>query len=162
MKVHKKRKSHRGEQIRNVILVLLAIGVVVVFFNLDIMRKGESMFSRKADNKLNFTGDLKRKAYSKTEVSRLIKYIKRHNKIIETATVETTVQDTYKKMTGTSPIVFEVHIVMLDGATISTPTRRTTRKKLVSDILAKISKDIRAYKKLIKDGKKVKSLVNTM
>lgn len=157
-----KRKSKNSERVRNTILVLLAVGVVVVFFNLDIMRKGESMFSRTADKKLTFKGDLKRKAYSKKEVSRIIGYIKRHNEFIDTVTVETSIQDSYKKITSKSPIVFEVHLVMNDGATISTPTRRTTRKELVSDILTKISKDMRAYKKLIKEGKKVKSLVNTM
>jgi len=157
-----KRRNKNSERVRNVILVLLAVGVVIIFFNLDIMQKGESVFSRTATNKLNFKGDLKRKAYSKKEVSRIIKYIKRHNKVIDTMTVETSIQDSYKKITSKSPIVFEVHMIMQGGATISTPTRRTTRKELVAEVLAKVNKDIKAYNKLIKEGKKVKSLVNTM
>ncbi|QJB55758.1 hypothetical protein [Pseudodesulfovibrio sp. zrk46] len=157
-----KRKKQKSERVRNVLMILFALGVVVIFFNLDVMRKGESVFSRTADKKLRFTGDLKREAYSKSEVDRLVKYIKRYNDLIDTATVETTLQDPYKKVTGKSQMIFEVHLVMMDGTTISTPTRRITRTRLVDDILAKMSKDIRAYRKLLKDGKKVKSLVNTM
>ena len=157
----RKRKNKTSERVRNIFLILLAVGVVVIFFNLDMIHKGESVFSKSADNKLNFTGDLKVKAYSKAEIERLVKYIKRHNEIIDTATVRTSVQDTSKKLTGKSQVTFEVNLIMKDGATISTPTRRSTRKELVSDILSKVNKDIRAYKKLIKEGKKVKSLVNT-
>ncbi len=157
----KKRKSKTSEHVRNVLMVLFAIGVVVIFFNLDVMRKGESIFSRTADKKLKFSGDMKRKEYTSPEVERLIKYIKRNNKIIESTTIETTVQDPYKKMTGSSQITFTVHMVMSDGSTISTPTRRSTRGKLVENILAKMNKDITAYKKMIKDGKKIKSLINT-
>jgi len=150
------------EWARNIFLVILAVVVVVIFFNLDIMHKGESVFSRTADKKIKFTGDLKYNAYTKREVERIIKFIKRHEKLIDTATIETSVQDKYKKLTGVSQIIFEVHLVMLNGATVSTPTRRTTRKKLVSSILTKLDKDMRAYKRLTIDGQKVKSLVNTM
>lgn len=157
-----KRQDKKKEWARNIFLVILAVGVVVVFFNLDIMRKGESIFSRTADKKLKFTGDLVRKAYTSKEIDRLIRFIKRHNDLIETATIETSLQDTYKKVGPGSPLIFEVHMVMTDGVTISTPVRRTTRKELASDILMKLNKDIRAYKKLKKQGKKIKSLVNTM
>ncbi|CCH49324.1 hypothetical protein [Pseudodesulfovibrio piezophilus] len=156
------RKNKNNEKIRNILLILFALAVMLVFFNLDIMRSGESVFSRTASKKLTFTGDLGRRDYSEEEVDALLRLIKRHTRIIDTTHIECSVQDRYKKLTDTSQILFEIHMVMQDGARISTPVRRTTRKHLVQDIIAKFNKDISAYKKLIKDGKKVNSLVNTM
>lgn len=157
-----RRRSKRIEKTRNTILVLLAVAMVVIFFNLDVMNKGESVFSRSADKKLKFMGDLSLRDFSDKEIDRILKFIKRNTTIIDRATVETSVQDTYKKITDKSQVIFEIHLTMVDGAKISTTTRRTTRKNLVSSILAKLKKDIGAYKQLIKEGKKVKSLVNTM
>lgn len=158
----KRKKESKNEWARNLLLVILAVGVVVVFFNLDIIPTGESVFSRTADKKLKFTGDLERDAYTKKEVNRLIRFIKINTEYIETTTVETSLQDEYRKVTPQSQLVFEIHMVMTDDVTISTPTRRTTRGQLVPDILTKLDKDMRAYKKLKKQGKKIKSLVNTM
>lgn len=160
--IAERRKSHKREWVRNTLLTLFAIGVVVVFFNLDIMRKGESIFSRTAENKLNFSGDLARKSFKKSEVDQLLKYIKRNKNLIDKFTIETSLDDSYKKITNTTQIAFSVHMIMKDGAKISTPTRRATRKQLVPAIFAKVKKDMRAYRKLLKEGKKVKSLVNTM
>jgi len=52
-------------------------------------------------------------------------------------------------------------LVMKDGTTISTSARRSTRGKLIPAVLTKLNKDIKAYKKLKKEGKKMKSLINT-
>lgn len=157
-----KHKQTKQEWAQSILLVLLAIGVVVVFFNLDIMRKGKSVFSMTAEKKIKFKGDLDRKDYTDREFDQLLKFIKRHDDLIDSATVEVSIQDSYKKVSGSSPMIFEVQLRMSDGATITTPTRRTTRKVLIPDILTKLAKDMRAYKKLIKEGKKVNSLVNTM
>ncbi len=55
-----------------------------------------------------------------------------------------------------------MHILIVDGGRISTPTRRAARKNLISAILTKLNKDMRAYKRLKKKGQEVDSLVNTM
>lgn len=160
--IAERRKSRKREWVRNSLFTLFAIGVVVIFFNLDIMRKGESVFSRTAENKLNFSGDMTRKHFKDSEVEQLLKYIRVNKKLIESFTIETSLDDSYKKITNTTQVAFSIHMVMSDGTKISTPTRRATRKKLVSAIFAKVKKDMRVYRKLLKEGKKVKSLVNTM
>ena len=163
MAVLKKRKrTTLSDKARNAVLVIIAIITVIIFFNLDLMEKGDSLFSRTAESKLNFKGDLKRKAYKPEEYDRLLVFIKKHQAIIETATIQTSVDRGYGKLTPSSQILFEVRFQLTDGGMISTPTRRTTREKLVSAILIKMKKDMKAYKGLQKKGKKVKSLVNTM
>lgn len=141
-------------------MILVALAVVVIFFNLDLVRDGESVFSRSAENKLRFKGDLERRAYTKKERSQLIAYIKRHGEAIESVTIMTTLDDSYSKVGPTSQVLHEITIVLTDGASISTPTRRIKRARLLSDILYKMKKDMKAYRGL--DGKKIKSLVNTM
>ena len=158
----RRRHDKKKEWTRNILLIILAVGVVYIFFNLDIMRKGESVFSQTADKKLKFSGDLTRNDYGQGEFNRLLRFIKRHDSLIDSATIEVSGQDSYRKITNASQVIFEVRLRMSDGATIATPTRRTTRKELVTEILAKLNKDMKAYRQMIKDGKKVKSLVNTM
>ncbi len=157
-----RHRDKRKEWAKNIFLILLAIGVVVIFFNLDLMQGGDSVFSRSADRKIKFTGDLDRQDYTERETDRLLKYVKRNNKIIDKMIVEVSPQDKYKKISGSTQMLFEVHLLMTDGTKISTPTRRTTRGNLMSAILTKISKDMKAYKRLKDKGTKVKSLVNTM
>lgn len=155
-----KRRRKQSERVRNVLMILVALAVVIIFFNLDLVRDGESVFSRSAENKLRFKGDLERRAYTKKERSQLISYIKRHGEAIESVTIMTTLDDSYSKVGPTSQVLHEITIVLTDGASIATPTRRIKRARLVSDILYKMKKDMKAYRGL--DGKKIKSLVNTM
>ena len=155
-------RAQKNEWVRNLFLIILAVGVVVIFFNLDIMRHGESVFSKSAERKLNFRGDLKRTNYTQKEIARLLRYTKKYNAIFEKVFIEASAQDDYKKITASTEILFEIHITMTNGSTISTPVRRTKRKNLVPAIITKLNKDMRAYKDLQKKGKKIKSLVNTM
>ncbi|MGL1863461.1 MAG: hypothetical protein OCC46_13130 [Pseudodesulfovibrio sp.] len=160
MDLHKKRRRNKGsEWARNLFFVVIAVGVVITFFNLDIMKKGESVFSQTSKNKLTFSGDLKEKAYSKKEVARIRAFVKRNDQI-KTARVDSQLQDDYKKLSGSSQMLFEVYLIMIDGTTITTTTKRTTRDKLTANIIAKIKKDTRVYKKLIDEGKTMNSLVN--
>lgn len=156
-----KRKNKAKEWARNAILVILAVGLVVVFFNLDIMQKGESVFSREGSVKLRFQGDLGRRDYGKAEVDELVRYINRESKIMQSATLETRLQDSYRKVTDTSQVIFEIHLVMKDGTRISTPARRSRRDALIRSVVEKLDKDISAYKQLKRQGKEMKSLINT-
>lgn len=146
---------------RNVILIALAVGMVVIFFNLDIMQKGESVFSRQGSFKLRFKGDLGKQDYSDAEVDDLWNHLNRYKDIVESAVLETRLQDSYRKVTPNSPVLFEVHVTMKSGSTISTPTRRAKRSALVSAVLDKLDKDLSAYRKLKKQGKEMKTLINT-
>lgn len=158
-----RHRDRRKEWVRNFFFIVIAIGTVVAFFNLDIIRnKSGSGLSKSAEQKLNFRGELDRKDFSSKELARLIKYTNQYNDIFKSVTIETSSQDTYKKITPTTEILFEVHIVMNDGTTLSTPLRRTQRKDLVPGIITKLVKDMRAYKAVQKEGTKVKSLINTM
>lgn len=158
---YKKKQNKIKEYTRNFFLVALAVGIVVVFFNLDIVPKGESVFSQSATKKLKFSGDLKRKAYTPEEVSRLLRFIKNNTDYIKETRVDASLQDSYKKINDSSQVLFEVHLLMDDGTTITTTAHRTTRKDLVTAILAKVSKDTRIYKKLKEQGKEMRSLINT-
>ena len=155
-------RDRSRERTRNFILVLLAVGMVVFFFNLDMVTEGESLFSRNSERKLSFSGDLERKAFTAKEVDRLLAFIKRHDGVIESVVVQTSLQDQYRAVNPSTELMFEIRIGMTDGGTISAPTRRAVRDALVSAILEKLDKDIRAYEKINRKDDKVKSLINTM
>lgn len=157
-----KRTNRTAEWTRNILLILFAVGVVVVFFNLDAVKKGESVFSNQANRQLKFTGDLGRRDFSEKELNQLYDYIKIRKKFIEEVKIEASPQDSYKKITSRTEILFEVHVTMKDGFTFSTPLRRTSRGHLATNILAKMDKDVRAYLDLKKRGSKAKSMINTM
>ncbi|MDD3312237.1 hypothetical protein [Pseudodesulfovibrio sp.] len=160
-----KSRHHRDrakERARNIFLVILAVGLVVIFFNLDVMRKGESVFSKNADRKLRFAGQLARKSYAAPEIDRLLAFIRRYDKDIESLTVRASTQDAYGKIDRDTSILFELQMVMADGATIDTPVRRSPRGQLVSAILEKLNKDMKAYLSLKKRGKDVDTLLNVM
>ncbi len=160
--MYTRHRDKAKEYTRNLFLILLAVGVVIIFFNLDVIRKGESVFSKSADKKLKFTGRLKQKDYSEREVDRLLKFVKRYDEQIDGVTVKTSAQDTYTNISDNTELLFEIAMVLNDGTTISTPVRRARRKTLVAEILYKLNKDMRAYQSLKKQGKKMDSLVNTM
>ncbi len=160
MKVKKHRTSAK-EKVRNFLLILLALATVVVFFNLDISTTGESVFSKSSTKKLRFRGDLKREAYTEKEIASLTRFIDKYKNDIERAEFQVMLQDTYKKIKDSSQLTFEVRLTMDDGATINTPTWRTTRGKMIPSMLAKMKKDMKAYLELKKQGKKMKSFVNT-
>lgn len=157
-----KKGGKRREYTRNILLVLLAVIVVVIFFNLDVMRKGESVFSKTAEQKLRLTGDLDRKSLSRKEIGDLIDFITRYDELYETVTIDTTLQDPYKPVTDDSQILYEVRVGLHGGSALSTPARRVTRKELVEDILFKLRKDTKAYFKVKDSGRRIKELVNTM
>lgn len=124
----KRRHEKSREYAKNFFLLVLAVAVVVIFFNLDIIRKGDSVFSKTADKKLKFTGDLKRGQYTKKEISRILKFTQKHNDLYDEIIIKTSKQDSYKKITQNSEILFDIHVTMTDGSTPSTPTRRIQRK----------------------------------
>lgn len=154
------KRNKARETARNILLVLLALGMVLIFFNLDFIKEGDSVFSHEGRTKLYFRGDLARTAFEEKEIDQLLDSILKRSKILESATVETRLQDSYKRVTASSPVIFEIHLVMKSGARISTTARRSSRGSLVPAILAKMSKDIRVYKDLKRQGKDVKSLIN--
>ncbi len=160
--MNKRRHNKTMEIVRNVLLIAFAVIIVVIFFNLDIIRKGESVFSSTATTELKFTGGMSDKDYSDKEIAKLRSYLKIRKKIIQEITIQAAPQDKYKETKPTTDILFEVHVVMKDGFSFSTPLRRTKRKDLTNGILSKLNKDVQAYQQLKKEGKKAKTMVNTM
>lgn len=158
----KKRRSKAEEMVRNIFFVAVAVLVVVLFFNLDIVHKGESLFSRTAVTNIKFSGDLGRKDYTNKEIDRLRGYLKGRKKLLEEITIKTSTEDSYRKVRPETEILFEIRVVMRDGFTFTTTTRRSRRKNLPSRILNKLEKDIRAYLTLKKEGKDPKTLINAM
>jgi len=158
----KKRRSRSAEWAKNILLILLAGSVVYIFFNLDIIKKGESMFSNTAQKKLKFSGDLGRPDFSDKEVDKLTAYIKVRQRLLKEIRIQATTENSYRKVTPETEILFEAHVTMADGFKFTTSLRRSQRKRLVNSILAKLDKDLGAYMEMKKQGKKMKGLVNTM
>jgi len=156
-----KKEKKIEELARNIILIVLAVGVVVIFFNLDIMKKGESMFSRQGSVKLRFKGDLGKDDYSDAEEGDLLSYLNKYKDVVTSAVLETRLEDSYRKVTANSQIIFEVHLTMTDGSVVSTPARRAKRSALIPGVLQKLDKDLSAYRKLKNLGKEMKKLINT-
>jgi len=150
------------EWTRNTILILLAITALVIFFNLDIVRKGDSVFTNSAKRQLKFSGALDRKDFTDKEINRIANYIKVRKKLFKEIKIDASPQDSYKKVTPTTQVLFEIHVTMADGFTFSTPVRRTQRARLSKAIVSKLDKDVQVYLKLKKEGKTPKSLINTM
>lgn len=160
--MHSRQQSRRKEWTRNIVLIGLAVFVVWIFFQLDFMQSGDSVFNREANDKLTFAGDLESSDFSIKEKKRLLAYINRHKKLIRKVVIDASPQDDYKKLSDKSEIIFELHVRMRDGGTMDTPARRSTRGELVSSVLKKLKKDVPAYEEMLKKGRKVKSLINTM
>ncbi|WP_285906110.1 hypothetical protein [Pseudodesulfovibrio pelocollis] len=157
---HSREKSR--ERTRNFLLVLLAGIVVAIFFNLDMLPEGETVFERSADRKLTFAGDLGRKDFTPEERAQIMEFIRRHDSRLANVTIEITLQDPYRAVTDTTEVIFSVRMAMADGGSVSAPTRRARRSNLVPAVLDKLDKDIKAYG-IIDDGDgKGRSLINTM
>lgn len=157
-----RRRHTAKEVVRNIFFIAIAIITVAIFFNLDIVNKGESLFSRNANTEIKFSGDLGYKDYTQDEIQRLRNYLKTRRKLIQEIKIEASPQDTYKAIKPTTDILFEIHVIMKDGFTFTTPLRRAKRQDLAKRILSKLNKDVQAYIQLKKEGKKAKSMVNTM
>ncbi|MFH1913509.1 MAG: hypothetical protein ABIK45_04460 [Pseudomonadota bacterium] len=157
---HSREKSR--ERTRNFLLVLLAVIGVAIFFNLDMLPDGETVFDRSADRKLTFVGDLGRNDISPGERERIMEFVRRHDSRLANVTIEITLQDPYRAVTDTTEVIFSVRMAMADGGSVSAPTRRARRANLVEAVLDKLEKDIKAYG-IVDDGKgKGRSLINTM
>ena len=160
--MHHTRKSKAMEWIRNILLILLAAVALIIFFNLDMIHEGDSVFTNSARKQLKFSGDLDRKDFTSTELDRFLNYLSARKKLIKEIKIDASPQDSYRKVTPSTEILFEIHVTMTDGFTFSTPVRRSKRNALPKAIIIKLDKDIQAYFKLKKEGKKIKSLINTM
>ena len=158
----RRHRSRSEEIVRNLFLIAVAILVVVIFFNLDIIKKGESLFNRTAVAEIKFSGDMGRKDFAEREIDRLREYLKGRKKLLAEITIQTATQDSYREVTPDTEILFELQVVMRDGFTFTTPLRRSPRRDLPQNILTKLDKDIRAYETLKKQGKNPKTLINTM
>lgn len=143
-------------------MVLAAGAIIYVFFNLDLVRKGESVFSNTASKKLQFAGALDRQDYTDREVGRILDYIKARNDLFREVTVDASPQDSYGAVGPDTPVIFELHVIMADGFTFSTPARRTPRRDLTVSLLRKLDKDLRTYRQLKKEGRNPSSMINTM
>jgi hypothetical protein len=157
-----KQRKKKAEWTKNLLLLLVAAGVIAVFFSLDLVREGESVFTNSAAKKLKFSGGLGRRAYTDAEIDRMLGYIRKRNDLFQEVKIQASPQDRYKAITPDSAVIFELHVIMTDGFTFSTPTHRVDRRDLVADLLHKLDKDLRAYQKLKKDGRNPSSMINTM
>nr|WP_321513250.1 hypothetical protein [uncultured Pseudodesulfovibrio sp.] len=159
----KRRHSSRTmEWTRNILLILLAVIALVIFFNLDIMRHGDSVFTNSAKKQLKFSGALHYKDFTDKEIDRITDYIKVRKKLFKEIKIDAAPQDSYKKVSPSTQVLFEIHVTMADGFTFSTPVRRTQRAQLSKAIVSKLDKDVQAYLKLKKEGKNPTALINTM
>ncbi|WP_272698903.1 hypothetical protein [Desulfovibrio sp. Fe33] len=158
----KRRRDKSTEWTRNILLILAAAAVIYVFFNLDIVRKGESVFSNTAAKKLKFAGGLGERDYSEREIARILKYIDARNSIFREVKISASPQDSYREIAPGTDIVYELHVALADGFTFSTPARRAQRRDLVAALLNKLDKDLRAYQKMKQEGRTPSSMINTM
>jgi hypothetical protein len=120
------------------------------------------VFSNNADKKLKFAGGLGRRAYTGREIERMLNYIQARNDLFREVKVEASPQDRYRAVTPDTEIIYELHVTMADGFTFSTPARRAVRRDLVASLLNKLDKDLRAYRKLKKEGRNPSSMINLM
>lgn len=158
----RKRRSKAEETARNVFFIVVAILVVVVFFNLDLLHKGDSLFSRTTVADIKFSGDLKRKNYAPEEIDRMQARLGRHGKLVQEITIRTSVQDAYREVTPDTEILFDIRVVLRNGFVFTTPPRRSPRRDLPAGVMIKLEKDLKAYRTIKEQGRDPGTLINTM
>ncbi len=165
----KKKKS--SEIPRNIILIILAVGMLVIFFSADPFKKKnalqeDNMFTGKMIQKIVFVGQLKGKELdlSKEETKKLKQFMAQKGELFQQVKVDVSKQDSYVEMTGKTQVLFSLEMEMHDGATVKTPPTRTTRKDLVNRMIWKISKEATGYENLRikpKGDSKMKKLITS-
>lgn len=156
------RRKEPSHAKRNILSAIVALVVVLTFFSLDYVSDDPSIFSKSADKKLAFRGDLRERDFSQAEVNRLVSFIKRYDGELASVVVRTSLDDDYKEVADDAPVVFTVRLVTVDDVEIDTPSRRTTRANLLPAVLAKLRKDMNAYLEFRESGRDIRTFVNTM
>lgn len=165
----KKKKS--SEAPRNILLIILAVGMLFIFFSADPFKKKnalqeDNMFTGKMIQKIVFVGQLKGKELdlSKAERKKLKSFMSKKGDLFRQIKVDVSKQDSYVEMTGKTQVLFSLEMEMHDGATVNTPPTRTTRKDLVGRMIWKISKEASGYESLRikpKQKNKMKKLITS-
>ena len=155
----RKKQSHAK---RNVICALVALVVVLTFFNLDYFTDSGSPFTKSADKKLRFSGDLQERVFTEREIKRLVAFIKRYDEDLERVRVRTTVDEPYKEVTSDTSVLFVVEATLKGGVEMKTPGRRSSRGNLVQSVISKLDKDMRAFREYRDSGRDIRKFVNTM
>jgi len=140
-------KSRIGPLIRNVALIIIALGAVVFFFSLDLFdeKNQGGLFGPKMSSKLHFVGQVKSTEFSRDQLNRLSAFVNRYEKVLERVEIMVSKDDSYAELKPGTQVLFEVHMILVGGARLESPVRRTSWGKLVQDISRKMNKDLKAY-----------------
>jgi len=151
------------EVIRNVLLAIIAIGSLVVFFGLDFFEgRSPLFFSSHNSPPISFTGDLKSGDIPKDGMERLRTYLGKHRDVFESVKIIASKQDSYAKGPN-AHVLFEIHAEMKNGTKVRTPVQRTTMRRFVRDIMAKLDKDAKAARAVGGEkGGSGNTLINSM
>lgn len=146
-----KTKRSGVEIARNIVMVLMAGLLLLIFFRLDLFRgEGDANFLRLGERGIKFTGDLTpgEMNLSPEEMARLRDYLASHDDIVERMEISASAQDSYAEMTEGAQLMFEVKVYMRNGSTISTPVVRAERGQFMDRLIQKLDKDIRGWRDL--------------
>lgn len=152
-----------AEVIRNVLLAVIAIGSLVAFFGLDLFEGRSTLFfNAKNTPPVSFTGDVKSGDIPQNGMERLHAYLGKHRDVFKSVKVIASKQDSYAKGPD-AQVLFEIHAEMKNGTKVRTPVQRTTMRRLVTDIVAKLNKDAKAARAVGgENGGDGNTLINSM
>ncbi|WP_147819894.1 hypothetical protein [Salidesulfovibrio onnuriiensis] len=142
-----RQKTKTIHIIRNIALVVIALGGVAFFFTLDLFEdNGEGgLFGPKMSSKLHFVGQVKSTEFSNEQLKQISSFIGKYEEALERVEISVSKDDSYAELKPGTQVLFEIHIRLVGGARLETPVRRTTWGQLIPMATRKIDKDLKAY-----------------
>lgn len=136
--------------IRNIALVVIALGGVLFFFTLDLFdtQNQGGLFGPKMSSKLHFRGQVKSSEFSTKQLKQLSDFIGRYEEAMERVDIIVSKDDSYAPLKDNTQVLYEIQIELVGGGRLETPVRRSTWGRLIPDATRKIDKDLKAYAKM--------------
>lgn len=143
----RKKRRWRG-LVLNTLLILAAVGLLALFFSLNLFQGGGDLFSKDAARKLYFKGDAGFSDMGEEQRKHLAEVFNRYEEALERVEVVVSKQDSYAELQKGTQMLYEIRIRLVGGGRMSSPVRRTTWERLGKDVAAKVDKDLKGYARM--------------
>lgn len=139
------KQEPRSGRLRNVLLILTAVVMLAFFFSLDLFEGEEELFSKESASKIRFKGDVSFRDLSRKQKIPLAKVVGKYEKALERIEVVVSKQDSYAKLQGDAPLLYEVRISLIGGGRVHSMVRRVGWDDFGKSLAEKLDKDLTGY-----------------
>lgn len=154
---------HIWEWVRNIALILICLGAVYFFYSQVQTPTAGKLMSWSGSVSLILVGDMSRSDYTRKELVRLQDFIKDNSGLLTRVSINVTRQDAYGELTDQSQLLYRIRAFLHDGTTLDLSVRRTTRDKLVDDMVRSLRKALEPLAHLARmpKGEGLRTIRNT-